>query len=60
MNLEELKKRTQALSKAYPDYKEDFLDLYMLAVSEVEEGGSEQHECNLSYLDMLDIVKDIN
>ena len=59
MNLKTLKEKTLELIKNYPQYKGDFKDYYYLALSEIEEGGSEQHECDLAYNDMLEIVNDV-
>ena len=59
MNLQELKQRTLEFIKEYPSYETEFLDYYYLAVAEIEEGGSENHECDLAYNDMLAIVNDI-
>lgn len=59
MNLQQLKQRTLEFIKQYPSYEVEFLDYYYLAVAEVEEGGSENHECELAYNDMLAIVNDI-
>ena len=59
MNLKTLKEKTLELLKKYPQYKSDFEDYYYLALSEIEEGGSENHECVLAYNDMLAIVDDI-
>ncbi len=41
-----------------PDHQDEILDLYHLAVSEVEEGGSESHECHLAYNDMISLIKE--
>lgn len=60
MNLKQLREYTISLSKNYPTYKDDFEDLYYLAESEIEEGGSEQHECDLAYNDMLSIVDSVD
>lgn len=59
MNLQQLKQRTLEFIKEYPSYETEFLDYYYLAVAEIEEGGSENHECDLAYNDMLAIVNDI-
>lgn len=59
MTLKKLKEFTLSLSKNYPEYKADFEEYYYLALSEIEEGGSEQHECDLAYNDMLAIIDDI-
>jgi hypothetical protein len=58
MRLSELEELTHSLIKNYPEYKEDFLDLYQYAIDEIAEGGSEQHECELSYGSMMEIIKD--
>ena len=34
------------------------MGLYELAVSEIEEGGSEIHECMLAYDDIVELVKE--
>jgi len=59
MNLQELKLKTRELIDEYPEYREEFVDFYELAESEIEEGGSEQHECELAYGDMMHIVNDL-
>lgn len=58
MDINRLKELTRSLIEDYPEYKEDFLDLYQYALSEIEEGGSERHECELSYNSMLDLLED--
>ena len=57
MNIKELEELTDSLIKNYPEFKEDFLDLYQYALDEIEEGGSETHECELSYNSMMEIVE---
>ena len=59
MNLEILKEKTKDLISQYPAYSEELTDLYYLALDEIEDGGSEVHECNLAYNDMLDIINNI-
>lgn len=59
MNLQQLKQSTLEFIKQYPSYEVEFLDYYYLAVAEVEEGGSESHECELAYGDMVHIIEDI-
>lgn len=58
MKIKQLEELTGSLIKNYPEYKEDFLDLYQYALDEIEEGGSEMHECQLSYNSMLDLLED--
>lgn len=57
MDLKFLKEKTLDFIKKYPELKSEFTDFYYLAISEIEEGGSEQHECELAYNDMLDVVE---
>lgn len=58
MNIKKLEELTGSLIENYPEYKEDFLDLYQYALDEIEEGGSQEHECELSYNSMMEIIKD--
>jgi len=58
MNIKQLEELTDSLINNYPEYKEDFLDLYQYALDEIEEGGSEAHECELSYNSMMDLLED--
>jgi hypothetical protein len=55
MNLQQLKAEAIRIIKAKPELKEEIQDLYFLAVSEIEEGGSEMHECELAYNDMTEL-----
>jgi hypothetical protein len=57
MTLSELKSFTIDLIKQYPQHKGQLTEYYYLAESEVEEGGSIQHECELAERDMIDLVK---
>ena len=58
MNLPQLKEETKKFVAENPDLKDEILDFYYLAVSEIEEGGSEQHECDLAYNDMVELIKE--
>jgi hypothetical protein len=58
MDIENLKLHTRKFIKDFPQYREEFVDYYELALSEIEEGGSEDHECDMAYNSMLDIVQD--
>ncbi len=40
----------------YPSKKEIIKDIYYLALSEIEEGGSEMHECQLAINDIQEII----
>jgi hypothetical protein len=55
MNLAELKSEAVKIIAERPELKSEIQDLYSLAVSEIEEGGSEMHECELAYNDMVEL-----
>ena len=55
MNLQQLKAEAIRIITAKPELKSEIQDLYSLAISEIEEGGSESHECQLAYSDMIDL-----
>jgi len=57
MNLERLRMMTNQLMANHPEHKEQLEELYQLAVDEVEEGGSEHHECNLALEDMEYLIE---
>jgi hypothetical protein len=56
MNLSELKKEVLKMIDMHPKHTEELRELYFLALSEVEDGGSEPHECELAYNDMLEVI----
>jgi hypothetical protein len=60
MNITQLKTNTLKFIAERPDLKSELVDYYQLAVSEIEEGGSEDHECELAYSDMLDLINGEN
>jgi hypothetical protein len=55
-SLKDLKATAVELIEKHPQHRDEILDFYHLAVSEVEEGGSEAHECSLAYNDMINIT----
>ena len=57
MNLIQLKKQAIELIKAKPEFKEQIQELYYLAISEIQEGGSESQECQLAFNDMIEITE---
>lgn len=59
MTLDILKEHTRKFIADFPESRHEFIEFYELAISEIEEGGSEQHECNLAYNDMLEIANQI-
>ena len=56
ISLRELRLEVLRLIDMYPKHADELRDLYHLAVSEIEEGGSESHECSLAWRDMLELV----
>lgn len=58
MNISELKAEAIRIIKEIPALKSEIQDLYSLALSEIEEGGSESHECSLALSDMEELVKE--
>ena len=56
MNLHELKIYAVKMAKDYPTLKEEIWDFVQLAIDEIEEGGSEQHECSLAQRDIEELV----
>ena len=56
ISLRELRLEVLRLIDMYPKQGDELRDLYHLAVSEIEEGGSESHECSLAWRDMLELV----
>lgn len=57
MRLAELKRITIDLIKQYPNHKGQLTEYYYLAESETEEDGKEEHECDLAYRDMQELIK---
>ena len=55
-SLMELKVAVLRLIDKYPKKGDELREFYHLAVSEIEEGGSESHECSLAWRDMLELV----
>ena len=57
MNLDRLKQMTMQLMANHPKHKEELMELYQLAVDEIEGGGSENHECGLAISDMEYLIE---
>jgi len=57
-NLTELKRFYWEQIKLYPFLQSQLSELVELAMSEIEEGGSESNECNLAYRDMVEIIEE--
>ncbi len=58
MTLDELSIYTKGLTIKHPNLKQELVEFYILACDEVEEGGSESHECELAVSDMDDLIKE--
>lgn len=56
MSIIELRQKVKELALENPLFKEELYDFYYLAMSEIEDGGSEMHECELAYNDMVELV----
>lgn len=59
MNLHELKIYAVKMVKENPALKKEIYDFVQLAIDEIEEGGSEQHECSLAQRDIEFIVNEM-
>jgi len=57
MTLQELRAKSIELTKQYPQYEDQIRDLFFLAQDEIEEGGSEAHECELAISDMEYLIE---
>lgn len=57
MTLQELRTKSIELVKQYPQYEDQIRDLFFLAQDEIEEGGSEAHECELAISDMEYLIE---
>ena len=58
MNMEELKQYARSKTNALPALRTEIADLVELAMTEVDTGGSEQHECELAYNDIVELIKE--
>ena len=58
MNIQTLKAEAARIIKDWPSLKDEVIDLFELAMTEIEEGGSESHECQLAINDMEELVKE--
>jgi hypothetical protein len=58
MNIQALKAEAIRIIKEIPDLENEVRDLFELAMTEIEEGGSESHECQLAINDMEELVKE--
>lgn len=60
MNLRLLKQYCINKIQEYPMLKEEISDFYYLAQDEIDEGGSEVHECNLAVSSIDTLISEHN
>lgn len=58
MKIHQLKQYCKETIAQHPSFKEEIMDLLDLAISEIEEGGSEEHEIQLCISDIEFIIKE--
>jgi hypothetical protein len=58
MNIQTLNQEANRIIKEIPSLEDEVRDLFELAMTEIEEGGSESHECQLAINDMEELVKE--
>lgn len=56
MNIQQLRTYCKEMIDKHPQLADEIRDLFSLAVSEIEEGGSEMHECHLAYEDINELI----
>jgi len=56
MTLRDLYQYCQEVSDKYPSLTGDIMGYYDLAQMEIEDGGSENHECELAVSDIEDLI----
>ena len=59
MNITQLKEHAKGIIANHPELKDEVIDLFELAMTEIEEGGSESHECQLAINDMDELVNEM-
>jgi|TARA_B110000879_G_scaffold75034_1_gene104601 hypothetical protein len=60
MTLSELKNYAEGISKQYPQIDEEVRDLYFLAEMEVEDGESENNECELAIGSIKELLGELD
>jgi len=56
MILRDLKEYCEDYCETFPSFKDQIWEFYDLAVMEVEDGGSEDHECELAVGYINDLI----
>ena len=57
MNLQQLRVFINESARKHPHLKSEMHDLYWLCVSEIEEGGSPDHEIQLCFNDIEQLIE---
>ena len=60
MTLTDLKKYAEGISKQYPQLDDEVRDLYFLAEMEVEDGESENNECELAISSIKELISELD
>ncbi len=60
MTLANLKKYAEGISKTYPQLDDEVRDLYFLAEMEVEDGESENNECELAIGSIKQLIAELD
>jgi hypothetical protein len=56
MDIVALKQYCKEMVTSYPTLTSQITEYYELALYEIEDGGSEQHECQLAYNDIQNLI----
>lgn len=56
--LEEFKADIERATVEFPKFKEEILELYQLALDEIEQGGSVEHEIRLCISNLDQLIND--
>ena len=57
MNIDQLSNYCLDSIKKYPKIEGQIKDFYILALDEIEQGGSETNECEIAYMSIEDEIK---
>jgi len=58
MNITQLKEYARGIISRNPELKDEVVNLLELAISEIDQGGSESHECGLAMNSMDELVSE--
>lgn len=58
MTIKDLKTYVKECISKFPNKREEIIEMLLLAINEIEEGGSESHECDLAYRDIEEIINE--